>query len=96
MMVVFLAETVIAFVLMLVFVVMYAARSDWRSNPVGRNVMAFMAALMIILGMFVAGRIKNAIYDSGGMPIWTWVIAFGVFDLIILWRVLLLLAAQKR
>lgn len=96
MMTTFLIETAIGFVLTLVFVVMYAARSDWRATSVGRNVMAFMIALMILLGMFVAGRIKNAIDHSGGMPIWMWVIAFGVFDVIILWRVLLLLAAQKR
>ena len=96
MMVAFLAETVVGFVLTLVFVVLYAIRSNWRATPVGRNVMAFMVALMLLLGMFVAGRVKDALYDSGGMPIWAWVIVFGVFDLIILWRVLLLLAAQKR
>lgn len=92
----FLAETVIGFMLTLIFVVLYAIRSNWRATPVGRNVMAFMVALMLLLGMFVAGRVKNALYDNGGMPIWAWVIVFGVFDLIILWRVLLLLAAQKR
>lgn len=96
MMGVFLAETMVGFVLTMMFVILYAVRSDWRATPVGRNVMAFMVALMILLGMFVAGRIKDAAYDSGGMPIWAWVIAFGAFDVIILWRLLLLLAVQKR
>lgn len=95
MMIAFLAETVIGFVLTLVFVILYMVRSNWRASPYGRNLMAFMAALMVLLGMFVAGRVKNAFCDCGGMPIWSWVLVFGVFDVIILWRVLLLLAAQK-
>ncbi|HET9866435.1 MAG TPA: hypothetical protein VFQ06_04015 [Nitrospira sp.] len=95
MMTAFLVEAAVGFALSLVFVLLYAFRSNWRETAIGRNVMAFMAALMILLGMLLAGRIKNAVWDNGGMPAWAWVIAFGAFDLIIAWRVALLVKAQK-
>lgn len=62
------------FVGLLVFVVMYARRTDWRSSYAGRTLMAWPATLALLFLVSVAARL----WPSPAMG-WTLAVAHGVF-----------------
>lgn len=82
------AEFAAGAVITLTFVVLYAARSPWRSTAVGRNVMAVMLVLATFFVLLVVHR------AVAPLPIWVWVAAMAVLDAVLLWRLLLLWQAQ--
>ena len=75
----------------LTFVVVYELAADWRSTPLGRNVMAFMAAVAVLLALaivrsFVPWLDEHVDAMRAG--------SFTLVGLIIWQRVYLLLRAQ--
>lgn len=70
------------------FMILYAVRSDWRRSVMGQHLMAFMGVLAAILVMWAVGRFV------GKLPLLAWTVALGAFDLVLVWRVLLLWRTQ--
>lgn len=75
----------------LVWVVLYGARSrGWMRSDVGRNLMAFMAVLLGLLGLVVAARFW------GPFPRWIWSCGVALLDAVIWWRVIILIRKQHQ
>ena len=86
---VILAEVLVGCVGCLAFVVLYGLRSPWRESPMGRHIMAFSAASASELGsLFALGM-------GAPVALWVFAIIFGLFDLVILQRLVLLWRAQR-
>lgn len=71
------------------FMVLYTVRSNWRASVMGRHLMTFMGVLATLLVMWGVGRLTG-----GPLPLWTWAVALGAFDAVLLWRVVLLWRTQ--
>jgi hypothetical protein len=71
------------------FVGLYLWRSvGWWRSDAGRNLMAVMAILLVLLGLVVVGR------WWGPLPHWIWTVGVGVLDAAIWWRVIILWRKQ--
>lgn len=77
----------------LLFVAGYGARSAWWRNEAGRNVMAFMAVIMVLLGLAMVTVVFGLEF-----PARPWIRAgsFLLLNIVIWWRVGLLLRTQHR
>lgn len=77
----------------LAFVVMYAVttRGAWRSTPLGRNVMTFMSAILVVASLAVA-----SIFFGTDWPLRNLIrtLAWGSIAACIWWRVLILYRVQ--
>lgn len=73
-----------------VFIALYAWRSEWTASPMGRHTMAFAivytgeAGGLLALGLGVP------------VPLWAFAVGFGALDLVVVHRLLLLWRAQRR
>jgi len=87
--VVVLAELGIAILAGLTFLVLYGLRSHWRDTPLGRHMMAFSAV--------VVGAVASLLLVGIGVPVPAWVFAggFGLLDVVLVQRVLLLVRVQE-
>ena len=79
----------ICFVESVLFVVLYARRSPWRSTPMGRHLMTLIAVLGTIFGLFLLSRLV------GPLPGGVWVAALTALALALGRRIHLLLRAQR-
>lgn len=79
----------------LVFVVVYAwtTRGAWRDSAVGRNVMTFMSAIMIVSALAVAGIIWGTDWPHRNL---IRTVAWGSIAACIWWRVAILIRVQQR
>lgn len=75
----------------LLFVIIYAARSPWRSTEMGRHLMAFMGVCAAVLLLAVARR------AFGQYPGYRWVGigCYAAVAAIMWWRLLMLVRAQR-
>jgi hypothetical protein len=71
------------------FVYRYWWRSDWRSTPVGRNLMARAALDALELALLFVLVVGARLWP------WSFVILFGALDVVVLRRPWLLLRAQR-
>jgi endonuclease/exonuclease/phosphatase (EEP) superfamily protein YafD len=70
------------------FITLYAWRSrGWHRLDVGRNLMAMMVVLGVLLTLVVFNR-------QVGIPIEVWLILLTVLDIVIWWRVVILWRRQ--
>lgn len=76
----------------LVFVVVYL-RSPWWTTAHGRNVMAMMAVIMILLGLATATAVFGLQYPARDV---IRVIGFGALSAVVWWRVVILIRTQRR
>jgi hypothetical protein len=67
---------------LITFVVMYAQRSNWRSNYVGRTLMAWPAAMLVLIVASVLVRVW-----PGAVMSWILAVAHGVFAFAVWHRV---------
>lgn len=74
----------------LVFLVLYGLRSQWRQSPMGRHMMAFTAVMVGEVGALLALGLGLPV------PLWVFVVVFGLLDLVVIQRLVLLLRAQRR
>lgn len=87
---VILAELALALLAGLAFVVLYAARSPWRTTEMGRHLMAFMVITAIELGSLLALGL------GWHVPLWLFALGFGALDVVVVQRLWLLVKAQRR
>lgn len=86
---VILVELAVAVAAGIAFVALYAWKSRWTTTPMGRHMMAFAAvttgeaASLLALGLGVR------------VPPWVFVIGFGLLDLLVIQRLVLLMRAQR-
>jgi ABC-type transport system involved in multi-copper enzyme maturation permease subunit len=82
-----------SFAASLVFVIRYS-RTQWRTLPEGRNIMALTSVLCGAFALVLLRRIVG----NDGHPAWAyvWEALFGVLFGVLVWRVLLLFRAQRR
>lgn len=75
----------------ILFVILFAARSSWRSTEMGRHLMAFMGVCAAVLLLAVARRL------FGRYPGYEWVGVgcYGAIAVIMWWRLLMLVRAQR-
>lgn len=85
-----LVELVIAFLAGVAFIIFYAVGSEWRSTAMGRHVMAFVVATVAEIGGLIALALGVSV------PLVVWLIIFGLIDVVMVQRLLLLLRAQHR
>src|SRR5215207_5367992 len=78
-----------------VFVILYGARSDWRSTEPGRNLMAFMVVCGIVLSTsFMRPLLGDARWDLVRDEIR--IVSFALVNWVLWWRVYLLLKVQRQ
>ncbi len=82
-------EMVVAAVAGVAFMGLYLVRSPWRKSAMGQHLAAFMGVLTGILLLWIGHRL------AGGFPTWVWVVALGAFDLVMIWRAVLLFRTQN-
>lgn len=87
---VILVELAIALAVTVAFLVLYAARSPWRSSEMGLHLFAFMLVLAGELGSLLALGLGIPV------PLWLLVLGFGALDVVVVQRLLLLLKAQRQ
>lgn len=82
-------ELGIALVAALLFVVLYVWRSRWRESPIGRHMAIFAVAL--------AGTFASLLALSFGLPVplWVFAVGFGLLDVLLVQRIVLLIKAQE-
>jgi hypothetical protein len=86
------------------FVVLFAARSNWRSTAMGRHLMGFMAVVALVLTLTVVARVSGQRPDVAAcrrvvpLPGWPWirVAMWFAIDVILWWRLVLLVRAQHQ
>lgn len=84
-----------AFVGFWVFVLLYAARSEWWKTPVGRNLMAFMFVCGVLLGLgFIRSLTGDARWDTIRDEIR--LISFAAVNVVVWWRNVLLVRTQRQ
>ena len=72
----------------LVFVALYATRSEWQLTSTGRNVMAFVAGVVALVASLLAGLVWP-------MPTWIFALIVGELCYAMTQRVWLLVRAQR-
>lgn len=87
---VILIELAVALAAGLAFIVFYAARSEWRTSVMGRHMMVFVVATTIEIGSLLALGMGVRV------PIPAFVVIFGLVDVAMVQRLILLLQAQRR
>jgi len=82
------AESVYFALAGLVFVALYATRSEWRLTSTGRNVMAFVAGVVALIGSLLVSLIWP-------VPTWIYALVVGELCYAMTQRVWLLVRAQR-
>jgi hypothetical protein len=82
-------ESIYFAVIGLVFVVLYATRSDWQLTWTGRNVMAFVGGVVALLVALLATLVWP-------VPTWVFAIVIGELCYAMTQRVWLLMRAQRK
>lgn len=77
-----------------VFVFRYGFLSGWWKTGVGRNLLAFMAACMVLLGLSASRMVFPGWFEAhrDGLRLFSFALVF----VVVWWRVVLLLKAQRR
>jgi hypothetical protein len=97
-------QAVAAAVAAAAFVVLFALRSRWRSSAMGRHLMGFMAVTALVLTLTVVVRVTGQRPDAAvcqrvvPIPGWPWirVAMWAAIDVILWWRLILLVRAQHQ
>lgn len=82
-------EFIILTLLSFMFVVIYGFGSPWYRSPVGRHLFAYGFVIFGILALQ-----QWSVYVSQ-LPLWVWWAALGAFILVVGWRIMLVLHAQR-
>lgn len=84
---VLLAELVLAFAATAAFIALYA-RSPWWQSPTGRLVMLWVTVTCVETGLF-------ALSYAVRVPMAVFAVVFGVLDVVAVWRLVLVVRAQR-
>jgi hypothetical protein len=84
-----LVEVLLGCVGCVAFAVLYGSRSPWRESPMGRHMMAFTVVTAGELGSLLALGLGLPV------PIWVFALGFGLLDLVIVQRLVLLWRMQR-
>lgn len=82
------AELAVAVAGALAFVALYAWRSRWRATPVGRHMMWFALVTAFEASLFLFAVVGVRV------PVWLFVVSFGLLDVVVVQRLWLLWRAQ--
>ncbi len=85
-----LVELAVALTVTIAFLVLYAARSPWRTSQMGRHLFAFMLVLAGELGSLLALGLGFPV------PLWLLMLGFGALDVVVVQRLWLLVKAQRQ
>jgi len=84
-----LVELAIAFAGGLAFVLLYGWRWTWLRSPMGRHMMAFSVVMTGEAGALLAAGLGVQV------PLWLFVVGFGLVDAVVLHRLWLLVWARR-
>lgn len=82
-------ELAVAFLAGVAFVALYATRSRWRDTSMGRHMMAVSVVMAGEAGVLLAALLGLEV------PLWLFAFGFGVLDVLLVQRLVLLLRVQR-